>query len=321
MHKIIDSCSFLPTPEALRQWFAIISKSEAYLRVFWKGFAHWADLTKEEYFAIIDGRSHEDARSHLIDRVGSAKSMSAAQFVAQMDEGGIQTAVIHNSDCERLLGVKPLPYEYTADIARQFRGRFAMLAGIDPLKGHRSVEELNHCIQQLGYTGLLVVPFRNGIPASDEAFKPLYRRCQELGAPVWIHSTNNWDPRFPMDYSHPRVVDKLAIEFPELKIMIGHAGWPWVLEAVTVAWRHPNVYVEVSAFHPKSIAEQGFGFEALLRFGPGPLRDKVLFGSTWNLLNQPMGKILNEVRKLPGVSQDLADKWLHHNAAKVLNLT
>ncbi len=318
--KYIDSCSFLPTREILVQWFQIVSASEAYLKVFWKGFAHWAGLTKDQYFAIVNGNTGERARAILADHVATARSTSAQEFVAQMDAAGIEAAVIHNSDCSTTLGVPHLPYDHTAEIARRFPGRFLMLAGIDPFQGQESVNTLGRCVRELGYAGLLVVPFRNGVPADHEVFKPLYALCQELGVPAWIHSTNNWDPRYPSDFSHPRIIDRIAIEFPALKIMAGHAGWPWVMEMVTTAWRHPNVYVEFSAFHPRSLAEPGFGFAPLLHFGKGPLQNKIMFGSTWNMLNEPMETILGQVRSLPGVTPELAEKWLHGNAARLFGL-
>ena len=77
---------------------------------------------------------------------------------------------------------------------------------------------------------------------------------------------------------------------------------------------------KISAFCQRNTAEPGYGFEPLLRFGPGPIQDKVLFGSTWNMLNLPMQQIFQEVRELPGVTPPLADKWLGGNARKVFQL-
>ncbi len=319
MTPVVDTCSFVPTSEMLRQWFTVISRSKSYLRVFWQGFAHWSALSKREYFDVLESRSHDQAVAYFADRISQARAISPQEFVNRMDEANVRTAVIHNGDYQTYLGVDPLPFEYHAELAHRFPGRFCLLAGVDPLKGRQAVEMFDRCVKELGYKGLLVIPFRHGVSALDEAFKPLYRRCQELGAPVWIHSTTNWDPKFPIDLSSPRVIDRLAIEFPEMTILAGHAGWPWVLEMVTVAWRHPNVYLEVSAFRPQNMAEAGYGFESLLYFGNGPIQNKVTFGSTWNLLNLPMQQIFQEVRDLP-ITPQIADKWLHHNAAKAFKL-
>ena len=316
---IIDTCSFVPTAEILRQWFAVISQNRSYMRVFWKGFAHWADLTKAEYFELLGNKQHADFVSHLAGRIGEMRASSVEDFVREKDAAGVDVSVIHNGDYGTHLGVKPLPFEYHADLARSHPGRFLLLAGIDPLKGSQSLADLDRCLDELGYRGLIVVPFRHGVGADHEVWKPLYRRCQERGAPVWIHSTTNWDPDYPIDISSPRVIDKIAIEFPDLTSMAGHAGWPWVMEMVVVAWRHPNVFLEVSAFRPGNMSDQDYGFGPLLYFGKGPIQDKITFGSTWNMLNLPLNQIFDEVRGL-GASDRVTEKWLRTNAARALGV-
>ena len=57
--------------------------------------------------------------------------------------------------------------------------------------------------------------------------------------------------------------------------MMSHAGYPWVLEACLVAWKHPNVYLELGAHRPKYFAAAGAGWEALMRFGQTTIGDKV----------------------------------------------
>ncbi len=315
---VVDTCTFVPTPETLRQWIEAIAKSRAYLRVFWRGFAHWASLSRADYFRLLDERPFEEAVAVLTERIVS-KGGTVDAFVATMDEAGVAASVIHNGDYETHLGVKPVPFEFHAEMARRFPGRFVLLAGIDPLKKD-ATQTFKRCIDELGYQGLMVVGFRHGLRPTDEPFLPLYRICQERGLPAWIHSTGNWDPRCPLDSSNPREIDRIAIEFPEFKILAGHAGWPWMQEMVSVAWRHPNVYLEVSAFRPRSMAEPGYGFEPLLHFGRGPLRDKLMFGSTWNMLNMPIREIFDEVRCLPGVTPEIADKWTRRTAAHVFQL-
>jgi predicted TIM-barrel fold metal-dependent hydrolase len=316
MTGVVDTCSFVPTRETLRQWFEAISKSRAYLRVFANGFAYWSNLTREDYLTVLAERPYEEAVSHLADRIADFGEGTVDQFVRQMDGGGVQTSVIHNGDYETHLGVKPLPFEYHAEMARKHPGRFKLLAGVDPLKKD-CVDTFRRCIDELGYEGLMVVAFRHGLSPIDDAFTPLYEICQERGLPAWIHSTGNWDPTCPINASSPREIDRVAIRHPALKIMAGHAGWPWVLEMVHVAWRHPNVFLEVSAFRPKSMADPAYGFDSLLKFGAGPLQDKIMFGSTWNMLNMPLGKIFDEVRNLPGVTPALAEKWLTRNAINI----
>src|SRR5438876_220596 len=113
------------------------------------------------------------------------------------------------------------------------------------------------------------------------------------------------------------VADVVARDFPELKIVMSHAGYPWVLEAVLLAWKYPNVYLELAAHRPKYLAEPGTGWEPLLRFGQNTIADKVLFGTGWFLLGRPPVDIVAEFRALP-VKPAVMDRWLGGNAARLL---
>ena len=71
----------------------------------------------------------------------------------------------------------------------------------------------------------------------------------------------------------------MACDFPELKLILSHAGYPWVLEACLLAWKHPNVYLELAAHRPKYFTAPGTGWEPLLRFGQTTIQDKILYGT------------------------------------------
>jgi uncharacterized protein len=119
------------------------------------------------------------------------------------------------------------------------------------------------------------------------------------------------------DLGHPRHIDVIAADFPELQIIMSHAGYPWVLESVLLAWKYPNVYLELAAHRQRYLAEPGTGWEPLLRFGQSTVRDKVLFGTGWFLLGRPPGQIVDEFRALP-VAPEVMEQWLYGNAAALL---
>jgi predicted TIM-barrel fold metal-dependent hydrolase len=102
-------------------------------------------------------------------------------------------------------------------------------------------------------------------------------------------------------------------------IVVSHAGYPWVLEACLVAWKHPNVYLELGAHRPKYFATAGTGWEPLLRFGPTTIQDKVLYSTGAFLINRPYQQLCGEMRALPLESTTL-QSWLWRNAARLLNL-
>src|SRR5947199_335236 len=148
---------------------------------------------------------------------------------------------------------------------------------------------------------------------------PLDDVIAALGVPLSIHTSANWTTTAVNDLGHPRHIDVVARDFPELKIVMSHAGYPWVLEAVLLAWKYPNVYLELAAHRPKYLAEPGTGWEPLLRFGQNTIADKVLFGTGWFLLGRPPVDIVAEFRALP-VKPAVMDRWLGGNAARLLGV-
>lgn len=121
------------------------------------------------------------------------------------------------------------------------------------------------------------------------------------------------------DLGHPRHIDQVARDFPELVVIMSHGGYPWVLEAVLLAWKYPNVHLELAAHRPKHFGEAGTGWEPLLRFGQSTIADKVLWGSGWFLLGRPPAELVAEMRALR-VKPAVMEKWLHGNAARLLGL-
>ena len=94
----------------------------------------------------------------------------------------------------------------------------------------------------------------------------------------------HWRRSVPLELEHPRHIDVIAGRHPDLRIVCGHGGWPWMTEMVAVAWRHPTVVIDVSAFRPRNVFQPGSGWEPLVHYGPRGLSDSIVYGTTWALL-------------------------------------
>jgi hypothetical protein len=121
---------------------------------------------------------------------------------------------------------------------------------------------------------------------------------------------------FPMDIGHPINIDEVAMDFPEMKIVAGLGGWPWVPEMVGVARRHQSVYISTAAHRPKYFAVPGSGWEMLMQFGNTLLQDKVVFASSWWTYGLPVKQVIEEMRALP-LKEIVKEKWLYGNAARL----
>ena len=268
-----------------------------YLRVFWKG------EPSVEMFRTL-------ARTIACDD---------AQVLAALDAASITRALITGFNEASTGGTAFVTNDCIAAVAERHPTRFIPFAGVDIMRGPDAVAELTHWVRDRGFRGLSLRPFMIGLPADDRHYYPFYEKCVELGVPVSIHASANWTTCRPSDLGHPRHFDQVACDFPTLKLILSHAGYPWVLEACLLAWKHPNVYLELAAHRPKYFTAPGAGWEPLLRYGQTTIQDKILYGSGAFLIGRSAAELLAEFRALP-VKPEVMEKWLWRNAATLLGL-
>lgn len=234
--------------------------------------------------------------------------MSLASFVKEMDQAGVEVGVISGFDNRAVAGV-----------AQAFPDRFFGLAKLNPYDGVRAVRELERLVREEGLRGMSVGALYNMIPASDRHYYPLYSKCVELDIPVRIYTAMNYANDRPYDLGHPRHLDQVAIDFPELRISAGLVGWPWANETVGLLRRHPNLYCDTAAHRPRHFATKGSGWEQFLQFGNTLLQDKVMVGLSWTLLGHSLDELIDEYMTLP-LKETVKQKWLYGNAARFLGL-
>ncbi len=237
----------------------------------------------------------------------SAKA-ELAEYITMLDRVGIARAVpfgVSNDEVAELLQAYP--------------ERFIGLARISGLQGMRGVRELEHRVREQKFAALGVSALVDGIPASDRRYYPLYAKAVELDIPVRIYSSMNYATDRPYDLGHPRHLDQVAIDFPELTLIGGLGGWPWVNEMVALVRRHPKLHVDTSAHRAKYLGQRGSGWEMLLQFGNTLIQDKVLVGLSAGLVGQPPETLIEEYMALP-LKDTVKEKWLYRNAARVFRL-
>jgi hypothetical protein len=242
-------------------------------------------------------------------REGDASpKMAMDAFVDRLSTLGIERAVpfgISNDEIAALL--------------RTYPDRFLGLARISCLQGMSGVRELEHRVRQEGFHALGVSALVDCLPASDRRYYPLYAKAAELGIPVRIYASMNYATDRPYDLGHPRHLDQVAMDFPELTIIGGLGGWPWVNEMVALVRRHPKLHVDTSAHRAKYLGQPGSGWEMLMQFGNTLIQDKVLIGISAGLVGQPYETLIQEYLNLP-LKDNVKEKWLYRNAARLFGL-
>ncbi len=185
------------------------------------------------------GPSPEPAKKH---------GMSIADFVTLMDRAGVEVGVLRAGNA------------IIADVLAQYPKRFIGLATISPHDGMRGVRELVRLVQDHGFGALRVSALYNMVEASDRRYYPLYAKCVELDIPVRIYTNMNYATDRPYDLGHPRHLDQIAVDFPELRIVAGLSGWPWINDMVALLRRHPNLYCDTASHRPRYFGVPGSGW-------------------------------------------------------------
>ena len=237
-------------------------------------------------------------------------------FFEEMKTAGIDMAVVQGRNSpEVFMGRKFnaafIRNERIAELQDRYPGRIVGLAGIDPTGTvHDPVAETERCVRSLGLKGIFLEPGRAfGTGPDDARLFPIYEKCLELNVPVNVMSGPYAGP--DIGVSDPLYVDRLATRYPDLKIVLGHGGYPYVQQILGVAFKHPNVYVspDMYLFAP--------GGRAYVEAANSILREQIVYGSAYPL--RPLVQTIEDTRKLPFESGVLAD-YFAGNAKRLLGM-
>jgi len=184
-------------------------------------------------------------------------------------------------------------------------------ASINPFLTADLAAELDRLVGDLGFRGVKLYPPYQHFYPNDNRLYPLYARAQALGIPVMFHTGSSVFKGTRLKYADPLLLDDVAADFPDLKIVMAHSGrGVWYAQAFLLARLHPNVYMEVAGLPPHKLLDY---FPDLER-----VADKVIFGSDWPEVRD-IRRNIDAVRALP-LRDVTKDKILGLNAARVLGL-
>jgi uncharacterized protein len=189
--------------------------------------------------------------------------------------------------------------------------RLVGVASVDLYRPMDGIRELRRCVKELGFKGLRITQWLWNLPPTDRRYYPLYAECIELGIPVCLQ-VGHTGPLCPSEPGRPiPYIDEVAIDFPELKIIGGHIGYPWTVEMIAVATKHQNVYIDTSAYISRRYPAE------LVAYMKKNGREKVMFGT-----NYPMVTADQCLRDLAALELDdeVEQLFLCDNAVRVFGL-
>ncbi|MDL0431748.1 amidohydrolase family protein [Marinobacter sp. TBZ242] len=188
--------------------------------------------------------------------------------------------------------------------------RLIGVGSVDISKPMEAVREVRRCINELGFKAIRILPWLWEVPPTDRRFYPVYAACCDLGVP-FCTQIGHTGPLMPSEVGRPIYLDQVALDFPELVIVGGHIGYPWTDEAIAVATKHENVYIDTSAYTTKRYPQ------ALIEFMRGHGRSKVLFGTNYPMITP--AKALENLDEL-SLDDEARQLFLSGNACRIFNL-
>ena len=208
-----------------------------------------------------------------------------------------------------------VPNEVIADYVNQHPEKMQGWASVDPSQPDH-MEQFEYCIKDLGLKGLKLGPVYQHFDPQDRKYWPLFKRCEELNLPIMWHQGTTFPSRSKLNWGLPLQLEDIAMDFPDLRMIIAHLGHPWEEDLTVLVRKCPNVYTDISAVHYRPWRY----WQAMVTAMEYGITHKILLGSDF-----PSGTIDNviaglrkvnapvEGTKLPQIPLEIQDQIIYEN--------
>jgi predicted TIM-barrel fold metal-dependent hydrolase len=256
----------------------------------------------------------QDARE-LFDLRTAPQPLST--LLDEMDVCRIDSSVLLALDCQKLHGSKMPSNDEVANIVNQSKSRLVGFASVDPDSKQSALVEMKRAKDQLGLRGLKLNPALQEFDPSGQAALEVYKEAERFEMPIMFHTGMTFSNRFSIQHNQPLIFDDIARKHPKLKICLAHMGWPWLWDAVTVAIRNPNVFLDTAGTYAGTPVENIRQIISIVppRVIENTLGDRLMFGSDYPRIE--MNKMFNAISTLP-VRDDVLQAILGENAQTFL---
>jgi predicted TIM-barrel fold metal-dependent hydrolase len=280
MTPIIDFHVHMARYEHMHPW--VITWEEANLPENERAHA------KENLHAILENR--ESLEKRLLDAHGVDYAVCLAQ------ESPITVGICSN--------------EFVAELCRGSK-RLIPFCSVNHYLHASPAQELERLVVQEGFRGMKLYPVYDHFFPNDRAVYPLYAAAQSLDIPVLVHTGSSVFRGVKLKYGDPLYLDDVAVDFPNLRIVMAHSGRGfWYDRAFFLARLHENVYMEIAGLPPQRLLDYFPEFERNA--------DKIIFGSDWPGMPH-ISRNIEYIRNMP-LQESSKEKILGGNAARVLGI-
>ncbi len=225
--------------------------------------------------------------------------------------------VLFTVDLESTTGLTRIPNEEILDAAAANPDVIIPFASIDPAKGKMGAREARRLIER-GVRGFKFHPSLQEFYPNERKAYPLYEVIAEAGLPALFHTGHSGigtgmrgGGGVHLKYSNPMHLDDVAVDFPDMPIIMAHPSFPWQDEALSVCLHKPQVYIDLSGWSPKYFPPQ------LIQYANTLLKHKMLFGSDYPMITPD--RWLADFEKID-IRPEVRPLILKENAVKLLGL-
>jgi len=222
----------------------------------------------------------EAARKYFGNTGISYKRADLAEYYRSRKIG----CVVFSVD-EKITGRPPVPNEDVAAFAAENSDFMIAFASVNPMRGKDAVDEAKRLIKSGGIRGFKLHPPLQEFHANDKAAYPFYEVVAEAKLPVIFHTGHSGiGTGMPggggvrLKYGNPMDMDDVAVDFPDMPIILAHPSFPWQDEALSVCMHKPQVYIDLSGWSPKYFSP------TLIQYANSLLKKKMLFGSDYPMI-------------------------------------
>ena len=233
---------------------------------------------------------------------------------------GVARAIVLAFNAPRI-GVM-VPNEYVADYVAQHPEKLIGFASVDPNHPHAPYE-LEHAVTHLGLRGLKIAPIYQHFDPLSSAAYAVYEAADALKLPVLWHQGTTFVRDSPLIHARPVLLDQVARDFPDLTMWVAHLGHPWCDELISVIRKHPNMYADMSAIHPRPM-QFYLAMVSVVEYG---VADKVLFGTDYpfTTLEDSLAALrnINQLTAgtgLPRIPEEVIEGIIHRDTISILGL-
>ncbi|MBI3115969.1 MAG: amidohydrolase [Thaumarchaeota archaeon] len=212
-----------------------------------------------------------------------------------------------------------VPNEYVSEYASKHPEKVIPFCCVDP-NDEDAPMELKRCVKAMGMKGLKLGPIYQHFDPTSERAGRVFEVAQDLEIPVLIHQGTTFVRDAPLEFANPILLDKVARDYPDLRMIVAHLGHPWEDETVALIRKQPNVFSDVSGLTYRP-ARLYLKLLSCLEYG---VMKKLVFGSDFpfgvpKLVIRDLRRV-NRLAKssgLPMIPEELIEDVIAKNAGQI----